>query len=110
MGTSPSCELITEILTVFYQLYTFKLCTDTSEIFYFKIYSTSLGGLSVVCCPKRNWNRAWHAVYMVGRILLDMVGMIFQYGISLNIVYNESSYKNKNKLEYPFFHCVQEKI
>ena len=38
-----------------------------------------------------------------------IVGKIFMYRISFNIVYNESAHKNMNISEYLFFHRVQEK-
>ena len=43
--------------------------------------------------------------------MLYMVGKIFLYGLSFDIVYNESVHDNMNKLENRvFFHRVQKKI
>ena len=42
-------------------------------------------------------------------LYIYMVGKIFPYGISFNVVYNESGHKNMTNFQYLFFR-VQEKI
>ena len=87
-----------EILTVFDQLYTFKLCTIPQQSSNLR-FSQPVWVVSRWFVAKQEIEtEPGHAVYMVGQILLDMVGIIFLYGISFNIVYNESGYKNMNKL------------